>query len=99
MNNHFKYENLIVGFGRLAKEENLLMLEIINLIEFYEDNKFVFSGFSRLMMLFYSFRKNFADLLKQHGVLNKEGKIEKAQKDIIELYCAFIFQKIRTWKT
>jgi hypothetical protein len=52
------------------------MLEITNLIEFYEDH-----------------RKNYNEHLKGLGVLNKQGKIEAGQKDVIGLYTTFCFQR------
>jgi len=62
---------------RIASEYQLVMIDITNLQDFYEENK-----------------KNYGDLLKTSGVLNKQGKIEPAQSDIIGLYTMFIFRKI-----
>jgi len=53
------------------------MLEITNLIEFYEDH-----------------RKNYSELLKALGVLNKQSKIEPSQKDLIGMFTTFCFQKV-----
>jgi len=39
-------------------------------------------------------RKNYAELLKSLGVLNKQGKIEPQQKDLIGLFTTFCFQKV-----
>jgi len=38
-------------------------------------------------------RKNYAEQLKGLGVLNKQGKIEPQQKDLIGLYTTFCFQR------
>jgi len=38
-------------------------------------------------------RKNYADHLKALGVLNKQGKIEPQQKELIGLFTTFCFQK------
>jgi hypothetical protein len=38
-------------------------------------------------------RKNYADQLKSLGVLNKQGKIEPQQKELIGLFTTFCFQK------
>jgi len=64
------------SFVSVADSVGLTMLEITNLVEFYEDH-----------------RKNYSELLKALGVLNKQGKIEPQQKDIIGLYTVFCFQR------
>jgi len=38
-------------------------------------------------------RKHYAEHLKTTVLINKQGKIEPAQKDLIGLYTTFVFQK------
>jgi hypothetical protein len=48
---------------------------------------------SNLTEFFEEHRKNYVDQLKQLNVLNKEGKIEQKQKDVLACFASFVFQK------
>jgi len=90
--NYFGTKYIMKMEGNVEQEEYLVHFP--TLVSIAESVGLSMLEISNLTEFYEDHRKNYGELLKSLGVLNKQGKIEPQQKDLIGLFTTFCFQKV-----
>jgi len=88
-----KYNMKIEEAGLLVEQTDEFLVHFPSLIRLANDTGLKMLEITNLQEFYEDYRKNHSDLLKSMNVLNKQGKIDPAQKDVFGLFTTFLFQK------